>query len=114
MSKRKKRISLLEGKEVNRIPSNPEKINSVDAIPQIPSFYEDKEFKCQDCGDYSIWYAKDQKWWYETMGKPIESIAVRCLTCRQKIRAEKAVQKEHMRSMSLKAPHPNEKFFKNT
>lgn len=111
MTKRKKRVSLLEGKEIQRLISNPEKIKSVSAIPSIPAFYEDTEFRCQDCGDYAIWTAKDQKWWHETMGKPIEQVAIRCLTCRKVKREEKRLQKEHMTEMANREPHPNEAFF---
>lgn len=110
----KKRVSLLEGVDIQRRPVNSKLVTSVSAFPFFPEFYEDSEFKCKDCGNYSIWSAEDQKWWHETMKKPLEIIAVRCTACRQNRRSEKALQKEHMREMAKKAPHPNETFFKNT
>lgn len=80
----------------------------------LPNFYIDVAFECRDCGSDEIWTAKQQKWWYEIAKGHIDSTAVRCYRCRKAIRDEKIEQKEHMREMALKKPHPNEAFFKNT
>ncbi|MCL2523780.1 MAG: zinc-ribbon domain-containing protein [Betaproteobacteria bacterium] len=52
-------------------------------------YYEDKPFICKDCGASCVWRAKDQKWWYETMRKSMDTTAVRCLACRVKERRRK-------------------------
>ena len=78
----------------------------------LPTYYVDKPFKCCDCGKNEIWTAISQKWWYEVAKGHIDSIAVRCKTCRKKLRLEKEQQKQHMNLMAQRKPHPNETFFK--
>jgi hypothetical protein len=48
-----------------------------------PLLYEDKKFKCVDCGDMKVWSAEEQKWWYETAKGHVFSEAKRCSECRQ-------------------------------
>lgn len=78
----------------------------------LPLFYVDRPFICRDCGSHEIWTAKQQKWWHETALGDINAFAVRCRSCRRKLRAEKAAQKVHMEEMAQLEPHPNEAFFK--
>lgn len=47
-----------------------------------PLYYEDRPFRCVDCGCEEVWTAEQQKWWYETAKGPIYSTAVRCHACR--------------------------------
>ncbi|WP_425397407.1 zinc-ribbon domain containing protein [Aeoliella sp.] len=49
-----------------------------------PTYYEDIEFKCIDCGKREVWLAKDQKWYYEVAKGPLYATAVRCQECRYK------------------------------
>ncbi len=77
-------------------------------------YYYDEVFICVDCGNESIWSAKQQQWWYEVHQAYEGSKAVRCQSCRAHIEAGKEEQKRHMEEMAKKEPHPNEKFFKNT
>ncbi|WDD99951.1 zinc-ribbon domain containing protein [Thalassomonas actiniarum] len=79
-----------------------------------PDYYYDEEYKCVDCGKNEIWTAEQQKFWYEELGKTINSFAVRCQVCRAHIQALKAQQKRHTEEMKNTPKHPNEKFFKNT
>ncbi|MEB3273959.1 MAG: zinc-ribbon domain containing protein [Prochlorothrix sp.] len=81
---------------------------------RLPEFYIDSPFICIDCGSQEVWTAKQQKWWYETAKGNINSKAVRCRMCRNKIKEEKVKQKKHMEDMAQRTPHPNEAFFKNT
>ena len=46
-------------------------------------------FVCKDCGSHELWTAKQQKWWYEIAKGDIDSIAVRCRSCRKKEQARK-------------------------
>jgi hypothetical protein len=78
----------------------------------IPLFYVDRPFTCCDCGSKEVWTAKQQKWWYEVILGDINSMAVRCRSCRRARRLEKAAQKSHMAEMAEQKPHPNEDFFK--
>ena len=65
-------------------------------IPQVayPLFYADRPFKCRDCGSDELWMATQQKWWYETAKGPIDSIAIRCRSCRRKERDRVAAARE--------------------
>jgi hypothetical protein len=67
-----------------------------------PLHYGDKSFTCRDFGAACVWTAEQQKLWYEDWGGPVQSTAIRCRTCRQRLRLQKLKQKEHMRAMALK------------
>jgi hypothetical protein len=54
----------------------------------LPESYVDTAFTCRDCGEEHVWTAKQQKWWFEVALGPIDSRAVRCLSCRRVRRAE--------------------------
>ena len=112
MPKRKKRVSLLADIEINRVKVNSANVTHTSTMYDIPEYYVDLEFKCGDCGVYSVWWANDQKWWHEIKGNPLEKVAIRCKKCRDFIKEKKQVQKEHMAKVASKDPHPYEKFFK--
>ena len=65
-------------------------------------YYEDLKFNCRDCGVECIWTAEQQRLWYEEWSGPVQSTAVRCRACRERVRREKSDQNEHMRQMALK------------
>jgi hypothetical protein len=56
----------------------------------MEGFYADQPFFCKDCGRMEIWTAEQQRWWYEEMGGPVETTAVRCRACRIRERERKA------------------------
>ncbi len=45
--------------------------------------YFDVERVCRDCGRPFIFFAKEQKHWYETLRFPLEADCVRCPECRR-------------------------------
>lgn len=45
--------------------------------------YYDVKRKCRDCNRLFIFFAEEQKFWYETLGFPLESDCVRCIDCRK-------------------------------
>jgi len=45
--------------------------------------YFDVGRKCRDCGRPFIFFAEEQKYWYEVLGFPLESDCVRCFQCRK-------------------------------
>ena len=53
-------------------------------------YYQDRPFRCRDCGKAEIWTAVQQQWWYEQAQGDIWTVAVRCRACRQQERARKA------------------------
>lgn len=96
------------------IPVNPSEVVYHSMFMTLPLFYIDKEFVCIECGANEVWTARQQKWWYEIAKGNFETTAVRCRECRDRRKREKELQKEHMKKMADKKPHPNEAFFKNT
>ena len=46
--------------------------------------YFDAKRECADCGKPFIFFAAEQKYWYEELGFPLESDCVRCVVCRKK------------------------------
>ena len=54
-------------------------------IATVPvTHYFDIECKCRDCGRPFIFFAEEQKNWYEELGFGLESDCVRCVPCRKK------------------------------
>ncbi|HZX32932.1 MAG TPA: zinc-ribbon domain containing protein [Rhodocyclaceae bacterium] len=53
-------------------------------------YYEDKPFRCVDCGAEGVWTAESQRWWYEVIKGDVFTTARRCASCRAKERARKA------------------------
>lgn len=46
--------------------------------------YFDVRRQCLDCGRPFIFFAEEQKYWYEELGFPLESDCIRCAICRKK------------------------------
>ncbi len=55
----------------------------------LPYFYADKLVTCRDCGKEEVWTAENQKWWYEVAKGNINSLAVRCRSCRENEKGRK-------------------------
>ena len=53
-------------------------------------YYQDRPFRCKDCGVAEIWTAAQQQWWYEQAQGDVWTVAVRCRACRSSERARKA------------------------
>jgi peptide subunit release factor 1 (eRF1) len=84
---------------VTRIKADPAKQKPNNSYsPKL--YYEDVTFSCRDCGVESVWTGKQQRLWYEEWGGPVQSTAIRCRACRQRIRREKIEQKKHMEEMA--------------
>ncbi|EIJ42030.1 hypothetical protein BegalDRAFT_1128 [Beggiatoa alba B18LD] len=68
----------------------------------LPHYYVDYPFTCRDCGAEAVWTAERQRWWYEVVKAHIHSTAVRCASCRHKLREQKRLQQAHMQAMAEK------------
>ena len=53
-------------------------------------YYQDRPFRCKDCGVAEIWTAAQQQWWYEQAQGDVWTVAVRCRACRSSERARQA------------------------
>lgn len=55
------------------------------ALATVPvTHYFDVRRQCRDCNRPFIFFAEEQKYWYEELGFPLESDCVRCVDCRKK------------------------------
>jgi len=61
-----------------------------------PTHYVDRRFTCCDCAAKEVWTAEQQKWYYEVAKGSLLAKAVRCRACRDRIKAEKDVQRQQM------------------
>ena len=114
-SNRRKRVILKAKKEVRRRKKLakegrlvrgieiPRGTLAADVAQQAPNnsysiklFYKDVAFACVDCAATEVWTAEQQKWYYEVAKGPIYGVAVRCRACRNKRRAQKAIQRDQM------------------
>jgi hypothetical protein len=60
--------------------------------------YFDLDKVCRDCGRRFLFFALEQKCWYEEFGLRLEVIAVRCVACRK---AERVARQRHRRYEAL-------------
>lgn len=49
-----------------------------------PPYYQDIQFRCEDCGTESVWTADDQRHWFEQLHGSPYATAKRCSDCRRK------------------------------
>lgn len=54
-------------------------------------YFLDKERSCVQCGGSFVFSAKEQKYWYESLKFYLDSVAIRCASCRRQRRSEKAL-----------------------
>ena len=58
------------------------KLAHINTYGDLPEYYLDYDFNCQDCGSKEVWTAAQQKWFYEEAKGHIWAVAVRCRKCR--------------------------------
>ncbi|WP_062260919.1 zinc-ribbon domain containing protein [Endozoicomonas arenosclerae] len=100
----------LESLPEGTIRADHKELSHINTYGSLPYFYIDKLYICVDCKSEEMWSARDQKWWYEVAKGHIDSRAIRCLSCRNKIKAEKDQQKAHMEAKTSEKPHPHRAF----
>jgi hypothetical protein len=57
-------------------------------------FYVDEQRECVECGAEFLFEAKEQRFWYEQLQFNLESVAVRCRSCRAKRRRAREYGKQ--------------------
>jgi hypothetical protein len=57
-------------------------------------YYVDEPFMCVTCGRAEVWTAAQQKWYYEVAKGSIYGRAIRCRTCRQRLRRQSDLQRQ--------------------
>lgn len=63
----------------------------VGATIQVTHYY-DLDRTCRKCNRPFIFFAEEQKYWYEELKLPLEADAVNCVPCRRKIRELQALK----------------------
>lgn len=81
----------------NRIPDT---AIVADVFKQVPrpihrTHYFDVKCRCKDCKREFIFFAEEQRYWYEKLGFPPEAWCVRCVDCRKIQRGYKALQRTY-------------------
>ena len=71
-------------------------------------FYVDQEKVCVQCNADFVFSAREQKYWYETLGFFYASTAIRCLRCRKRRRSARAVQQRLQRAMERLDAEPDD------
>ena len=69
------------------VPANTDR-QKITSFP-IP-FYFDQKRTCRDCNRPFIWFAEEQKYWFEELGFNLNADCVRCVECRQKLQGKAA------------------------
>ena len=66
-------------------------------------YYQDRPFRCQDCGVEEIWTVAQQRGWYEAAQGEVWTTAVRCRACRQRERTRKVeARRIHLAGLAAK------------
>lgn len=70
--------------------------------------YFDIRRSCVDCGQSFLFFAAEQKYWYEVLGFPLEANCVRCVPCRKEQRALQARRQRYEELFALEARTPDQ------
>ena len=88
---------------VGSVVADHSELSHNDTYGPLPLFYVDKLFVCRDCNKEEVWAAEQQKWWYEVAKGNINSIAVKCNSCRKLDKKRKAsARKIHLDGIAEK------------
>lgn len=81
----------------------------VDATVPI-SYYFDMDQVCRKCSRPFIFFAEEQKYWYEELGFYLWSVAVCCPSCRKELRVIRRLQKKYEQLIHVANPSVDELF----
>ena len=70
--------------------------------------YYDEERRCLDCRRWFLFFAEEQRFWYEELRFPIEADCVRCHPCRRIGQEMQRTRQEYDHLMTLAEPTPDE------
>lgn len=71
-------------------------------------YYFDDRRVCRDCKRPFLFFAKEQKHWYEKLGIPLEVDCVRCCACRRKYRGANRAKKRYSELLGESKPSASE------
>jgi hypothetical protein len=70
--------------------------------------YFDSRRVCIDCRQSFLFFAAEQKYWYEVLGFPLEANCIRCAPCRKEQRALQARRQRYEVLFALEARTPDQ------
>lgn len=75
--------------------------------PTVPvTHYFDLDKRCVDCRRRFLFFAVEQKYWYQKLRLPLEANAIRCVPCRKAMQDAKAKQRRYMELVALDRRSP--------
>jgi len=79
-------VAFLYARDIKRIPNTAVVADSTrQTIATVPvTHYFDLDRVCRECGKRFIFFAEEQKYWYEDLGFGLDSDCVRCVPCRKR------------------------------
>ncbi len=80
--------------------------NNSYGIPEFVQrgYYQDRPFRCKNCGVEELWTTAQQRWWYEVAQGDVWTTAVRCRPCRQHERERKTeARRSHQEGLAAKS-----------
>lgn len=85
--------------ESSRIPNTAVKADVAKQAPatfHITHYFDTKRI-CRKCGAHFIFFAQEQRYWYEELGFPLESDLIDCINCRKHEHKLKEARQEYER-----------------
>jgi hypothetical protein len=70
--------------------------------------YFDSRRTCVDCRQSFLFFAAEQKYWYEVLGFPLEANCIRCVPCRKRQRALQARRQRYETLIALEGRTPDQ------
>jgi hypothetical protein len=70
--------------------------------------YYDEERRCSDCGRLFVFFAEEQRFWYEERQFPLGADCVRCYPCRRDRRNIERTKRDYEDLMTLSEPSPDD------
>lgn len=72
----------------------------------LNTHYYDIQRKCRDCGRMFIFFAEEQRHWYEELQFPVDADCVRCHPCRKRQQALDATRRSYETLLQVESPTP--------
>ena len=72
------------------------------------SHYYDEERRCIECRRLFVFFAEEQRYWYEELHFPLDADCVRCYPCRRREQDSEKLRREYEELVTLAKPSPDD------
>ena len=72
----------------------------------LNTHYYDIERNCRDCGRPFLFFAEEQRHWYEELGFPVDADCIRCHPCRRACQDLDRIVQRYEELLKVKEPSP--------